>query len=96
MAKPLRQPAGYLTIMEPDRPLKEQDSLFCHHCGAHFWLVAGKSPEDTQASGYCGRCHATICSHCADEMDRTLKCLPFEKWLEQVEERARVVAQYLP
>lgn len=36
-------------------------------------------------------CHANICGPCADEMARTLKCVPFEARLAVLESKDRAV-----
>jgi hypothetical protein len=86
----MRRPQGYAVTVDPDGPTVEEDTFTCKHCNSIVFVKPG-APASA-CGGWCGRCAANICGPCADEMSRTLKCRPFEKWLDKVEARDRLRA----
>jgi hypothetical protein len=76
---------GYAITVDPDGPTVEQDSLTCVHCNSVFFLMPRQDPSD--AGGFCRLCYGYICSKCADSGE----CTPFEKKLEQMEARGRLL-----
>lgn len=91
----LRTADGYTIIASPgsDRPLHEQDTLQCVHCGAHFprrpprLLAKTLSPLEAHfleqqgriVRGFCLNCDGPICGPgCA-------ACIPEEQMLENIE-----------
>lgn len=54
-------------------------TLQCRHCGGHFMVKRGSGIQ----RGWCQRCGGPTCGGPACE-----NCLPFEKWLDEVERRA--------
>ena len=73
----MSQSKGYLVITEPSAPAKEFDTITCCHC--QRIVLVKKDP-----GGFCLQCMKGTCGPCAD-----LGCTPFEKWLEEVEDRGR-------
>lgn len=59
----------------------EHDTLQCVHCGGH-WIV---EPNSGKERGWCYNCNGP---HCGSE--HCWKCLPFEKLLEQMENREKL------
>lgn len=55
----------------------EADVQTCPHCQKVILMQAWKDD-----GGFCGKCHAPICGHCADRM-LAFGCEPFLKQLEQ-------------
>lgn len=92
------------TDRETGKVLGEAKAVGCKHCqrpvvahnnrgqaigkGAHrnSGMDAKHDP-----GGWCGRCAAQICGPCCDALALTLKCVPFEKRLEQMEGRGRLL-----
>ena len=70
-----RKPAGNVLITEPGMPAKEFDTLQCVHCGGQWQVVPGSGI----LRGFCTRCHGPFCG------PQCSKCIPHEKWLEQME-----------
>jgi hypothetical protein len=90
------RPRGYLTIVDPDRPLVERDTITCAHCqricevkpgtmGQVYLIPDRRSPTGyREASGaYCGKCAAPLCLPCDDRGD----CVPAEEMLRRWERR---------
>ncbi len=88
------KPRSWTITTEPGKPDEECDAYTCaHHNGI---VLAPKHPKPgDDMDGYCPMCHANICGPCADEMGRTLKCIPFEKRLDKMESKERAVASML-
>lgn len=61
----------------------EKDTVQCSHCQRHYDIKPKENPSD--AGGWCGRCMKPLCTRCAQKMSVTLKCVPFEQKLDQME-----------
>lgn len=59
------------------------DTLQCVHCGAH-WIV---QPGSGIQRGWCLNCRGPECG-----AQDCYTCVPFERWLEQMEAKAKVEA----
>lgn len=81
----MRQPGGYAVIFEADGSKKEADTFTCAHC-QRVVAVKPKAPP-SESGGWCGRCAKPICAGCA--VGGT--CTPFEKQLERIESRGRLL-----
>lgn len=77
------KPSGYATITDPDVPFQEWDTITCCHCNCVV-LLDGK-----QEVGFCLRCMKPECgkTECGNV------CRPFEKWLEKMEAKDRLLKQ---
>ena len=71
---------GYLT----NGPGREEDVLTCAHCQFQIFF---KTEAERVRLGRCGRCDKAVCAGCEKRMLSTLKCEPWETWLERVEQR---------
>ena len=81
---------GYARIIDPAlaKPL-EADAVTCAHCNriVHMHdLKTGKALSGVLV--HCYQCDANTCVPCAE----TGKCTPFEKKLEAIEARGRLLA----
>lgn len=65
-------------IVDPSAPVREWDTITCHHCNVPVFLK-GRDP-----GGFCRCCMRAVCGACADKGT----CTPFEKKLEQFEKAA--------
>ena len=85
---------GYVTIVDPDRPLFERDTTSCGHCqrviflkpgsGVTVYLIPHRDGRWTEESGaFCRVCMRPVCLVCHDKGT----CTPIEKQLEQMEAR---------
>lgn len=95
----MRQPGGYVTIVEPDRPLVELDTCGCGHCGATIFTKAGSAstvyliPTRTpghyieEPGAFCRVCMRSVCLPCHE----IGTCTPFERQLEIAERRGRLL-----
>ena len=87
---------GYATIVEPDRPILQFDTIQCGHCdtvvqlkpgsGITVYLIFagfdGSRPIWTEEMGaFCRVCMRPVCLACHD----IGSCTPFEKQLERME-----------
>jgi len=95
----MRHAQGYATIIDPDRPLGEYDTITCAHCGTIIftkpnsvsttYLIQQRTPEGLllwveEAGAGCWTCGGKpVCLPCHDKGT----CLPLEKWLDQQERR---------
>jgi len=91
---------GYLTVVEPDRPLVERDTVRCGHCGrivvvkpataATVYLVVDRTVTPSQIreapGAFCRVCMRPIClsPRCLDH------CLVWERQLEASEAKDRL------
>lgn len=82
----MRNPQGYGTIFGPCGT-EEYDTTTCYHCNTVNRILPKMRPEDM--GGLCKMCMKLICAKCVDG-----PCVPFEKRLEQVEERDRALRSY--
>lgn len=96
---------GYATWTdrETGKVVGEAKTLNCAHCQRLivFHNAEGQSVDrgvqrSTAAAhdpgGRCPMCDAAICGPCCDELDRTMKCKPFEKRLEEMESGNRLMS----
>lgn len=83
----MRNPGGFRIVTEPGKAAVENDTFTCAH-GNEIVIVPPGIAKQT-VGAYCRACGKHICEKCAREMDRTLKCVPFERRLEQMEDRRR-------
>jgi len=90
-------PRGYATIVDPDAPLWEQDTIGCGHCGKVIFLTPGSggtqyrilhhNPRTTashwtdEPGAFCRCCMRAVCLRCHDRGT----CTPLEMMLEQME-----------
>lgn len=63
---------GYFTIVTPDQPTIEGETVQCRHCGSHFPI----SPGSGKIRGFCFNCNGPICGPDCQE------CIPYEKRLD--------------
>ena len=95
----MRRPGGYVTILDPDQPLVEQDTCLCGHCSRIILTKAGSAstvyllPTPTpgryleEAGAFCRVCMHPVCLPCHDHGG----CTPWERRLEMSERRARLL-----
>ena len=76
-----RKAHGYVTIISPEEPTQEFDTIRCVHCGGHFRVIPGSGTK----RGFCLRCGGATCGK-----KQCNTCLPFEKWLDKVEKADRM------
>lgn len=83
----MRNPHGTAIITDPDAavPVREFDTITCCHCQAIVFVGPGQSASD--AGGFCRLCFRPTCGPCADHGS----CTPFEKKLEAMEARDRLL-----
>ena len=87
--------AGYVQIVDPDRPLEEFDLVGCCHCSAQIRIKPGTASTvyvifDPAAwcwrdvpGASCFRCLRPVCLSCYEKGT----CLPLEQMLEYAERR---------
>lgn len=76
---------GYAITTEPGKRDVEEDTFTCNHCNAVVFLKPMQDPSEM--GGFCRMCMKHICGPCADK----LGCDPFEKKLERMESRDRLL-----
>jgi len=59
------------------------DTLQCCHCGRHW----NRKPGSGTVRGFCLKCYGVTCG---DEAC-SIECKPFEKWLDEVEAKNRIL-----
>ena len=79
----MRNPGGYVLVVDPEAPDYEADTFTCSHCQRVVVVPVRASASD--AGGWCSCCTKPICGPCAD----TGVCTPWEKMLEKMEARDR-------
>jgi hypothetical protein len=72
---------GYAVTVNPDGETVEEDTITCAHCNSVVFLKPRESP------GGCRMCRGFLCATCTDAGT----CTPFEKKLEQMEARDRLL-----
>lgn len=94
----MRTPGGYATIIEPDQPVVERDTVGCGHCGcviftkpgsaATVYLLTTATPGVVreEAGAFCRVCMRPVCLRCHARG----RCTPFERQLEASEARDRL------
>src|SRR5690349_22112928 len=98
----MRRPGGYAVIVSPDAQVVafdhfraeaipagtvERDTFSCCHCN-RVVHVKPRAPMDDFGS-MCRNCMKMTCPTCADG-----PCVPFEKRLEEMEHRGRMLRSY--
>lgn len=81
----MRNPGGYVLLSGGPAPDLESDTFTCGHCNSIHVVPVGQAPP-----GLCLCCQKHVCVGCLAEMNRTLKCVPFEKRLDAFERRAQL------
>jgi hypothetical protein len=93
-----RQVTGYATVVEPDRPVLERDTITCFHCQRVIWVKPGTASTvylifdrvswtwKEEAGAFCRTCMHPICLPCCD----VGRCTPWERRLEVSESRDRL------
>lgn len=93
-----RQVSGYATVVDPDAPILERDTITCFHCQRVIWVKPGSVATVylifdrlawrwTEVPGaFCVRCMHPICPACGD----LGRCTPWEQQLEVSEARDRL------
>ena len=89
----MRNAGGYRIITEPGKADIENDTFTCAHCNGIVLVPAGTASITVGST--CLACMKHICEACTVQMDRTLKCVPFEKRLERIENKARLARSIL-
>lgn len=93
----MRQPGGYVTIVEPGVPITEIDTTTCFHCGAVIFVkphtastiyliptsLPGRYVEEAGAG--CWVCGRAVCLPCHDRGT----CTPLEHQLARAEQASR-------
>lgn len=83
----MRKPGGYGIITEADGSIVEHDTFTCCHC-QRVTRVPPKAPPD-QFGDFCRNCMRMVCVQCAGK-----PCTPFQKKLDEANERAYVLKTY--
>jgi hypothetical protein len=74
---------GYITTTDAFGTTSVVEALTCAHCQNIF-----VKPKPGEPSGFCTMCFAPVCLRCGQN---ELKCDPFERKLERIESRARLL-----
>ncbi len=83
------RPGGYAFVTEADGTVsREQDTFSCAH-GNEIVRVAPGHQVDTPV---CHRCMGRLCTKCAAEAAQTLRCIPTEQMILNMESRGRFAA----
>lgn len=82
----MRNAQGYAVWTDPSLPTKECDTFTCHHCNKIVFVPPKADPSTL--GGFCRLCMKNICGSCLNEGN----CVPFEKKLEQMESKARMLS----
>jgi hypothetical protein len=77
---------GHVSITGPNGTV-EHETFTCAHC-QHVVVVKSRATPD-ELGGRCGHCDAMVCPACA----RVGRCVPFERRIEQYEQRMRLLRQ---
>ena len=83
------KPGGYAFSFDVIGVRQEADTFTCHHCNTIVVVKPKCDPCDL--GGMCRICEKMICPSCVD----IGKCDPFEKKLERIEARDRILRSYL-
>ena len=79
----MRNPGGYLIIVDPERPTHEQDTFTCCHCNKIVLVKAGQTVTDF---AWCRKEMKPVC-----EKERCqVRCSPWERQLELSEARGKL------
>lgn len=77
---------GHVSITGPNGTV-EHETFTCAHCQQVVIIKPRALPEEI--GGRCGHCDAMVCASCA----RVGRCVPFERRIEQYEQRMRLLRQ---
>lgn len=81
----MRKPQGYALAVDPSgKTSLECDTFTCNHCNSVVFVQAKAAPETL--GGFCTLCMKNICPKCTGKT-----CVPFEKKLEAMEARSRLL-----
>lgn len=83
----MRKAQGYAVLFGPNDSTRECDTFTCAHC--QFVVFVKPKCDPSEAGGFCRLCFKHICGPCADKG----ACDPFEKKLERMEARGRLMRQ---
>lgn len=78
---------GYAMIVGPERTA-EADTITCAHCQRVVFLHNQDGTKKADVAVRCGMCDRLMCVPCAEKA----RCEPFEKKLEAIERRGRLIA----
>lgn len=80
---------GFFEEFGPDGNVRRGETFTCAHCNSVFEFrdSSGRFKPPTM----CAREHKPLCPPCANEANRTGKCLPFERELERIERRDKLL-----
>lgn len=83
----MARPRSYFSITSHDsgNVIDEGDTVTCGHCNGIIPVAPGQTDTDS-----CLACDSHICVSCANRVRITLKCVPFEKKIEALEQRDRL------
>lgn len=87
---------GYGVTKQPGKADVEEDSITCWHCHFIVFVLPGFMPQTLDDAGaarslpHCRMCDRDICLRCGDRLDLD-GCDPFEKKLERMEARGRLL-----
>lgn len=80
-----RREQGVLIVTPAEGAVREQSTFTCCHCNCVTLVEARAAADD--CGGFCRLCMRPTCKGCASG-----PCVPFERRLERVEARARLLA----
>lgn len=81
----MNQARGFASYVDPDGRTRTYETFTCCHCNRAF-----KTPPPGAAEmGFCFRCDKRECVSCAKMLGG--RCTPFERRLEQHEQRQRML-----
>ena len=75
---------GHIELTDQYGTVQVRETLTCSHCNQIF-----AKPGPADPAGFCHMCFKPVCLKCG-KLDR---CVPFEKKLEIMEQRARFLKQ---
>jgi len=93
-----RQVTGYATVVDPDHPTVERDTITCGHCQRVIVVKPGTASTvylifnrarwqwEEEAGAFCRVCMSPICLPCCDAG----RCTPWERKLEASEAKDRL------
>jgi hypothetical protein len=84
----VRNPGGHASWAGP-RGEVTCDTFTCSHCNEVVFLAdaTGKAKPPEECGGFCTLCMRHVCKRCSGK-----ECRPFEKRLEEMEARGRLLA----
>jgi hypothetical protein len=78
-----RQALGHVEMFDSCGQVTVVETLTCKHCGKIF-----RKPGPQDPAGFCHMCFSPVCLTCG----ASERCDPFEKKLERIEQRSRLLA----